>query len=170
MARPDAEIVSLRGNVDTRLRKAQSEDYDAIVLAAAGLARLGLEAHVTERLPLDVMLPAPGQGALAIHCRADDDTIHDLLSDLHDAGTWAAVTAERAFLSGLGGGCSVPVAAYGQIIRGELVLQGLVAATDGSQTVRVMGNDDPAQAEALGDRLAQEAIAKGAARLLEAVA
>lgn len=170
IARPDAEVVPLRGNVDTRLRKAQTADYDAVVLAAAGLARLGLEDHVAERLPLDVMLPAPGQAALGIHCRAGDTAMLDLLAGIHDDETWAAVTAERAFLAGLGGGCSLPVAAYGQTIGGELVLQGLVAATDGSRAVRVMGNDDPTRAAALGERLAQEAIAKGAAQLLEGVA
>jgi hydroxymethylbilane synthase len=167
LARQGTQVVPLRGNVDTRLRKAQTEDYDAIILAAAGLERLGLEDHVTERLPLGMMLPAPGQGSLGIHCRADDSSVLNLLAELHDAKTWAAVAAERAFLAGLGGGCSVPVAAYGQILSGELTLQGLVAAIDGSRVVRVMGNDDPANAEGLGESLAQQAIAKGASDLLE---
>src|SRR5512138_3891486 len=114
--RPDVHPESLRGNVDTRIRKAREGQYDAIILAGAGLTRLGLEKHVTEWLSLDVMLPAPGQGALAVQCRADDRTTLNLLASLEDESTRKAVTAERAFLSGLGGGCSVPVAAYGRLI------------------------------------------------------
>src|SRR5581483_9585692 len=110
--RPDLRTAPLRGNVDTRLRKALDGQYDAIILAGAGLTRLGLDSHVTEWLPLDVMLPAPGQGALAVQCRADDEETLALLSKLEDDSTRNAVTAERAFLQGLGGGCSVPVAAY----------------------------------------------------------
>src|SRR5215211_5526977 len=100
--RPDLTILPLRGNVDTRLRKVLNGEYDAIVLAAAGLTRLGLEAHITETLPLDMMLPAPGQGALAVQCRADDEETLRLLTAIHDPLTYAAVSAERAFLSGLG--------------------------------------------------------------------
>src|SRR5919108_5788245 len=110
-ARPDLKIESLRGNVDTRLRKALEGQYDAILLAGAGLTRLGLGSQVTEWLPLDVMLPAPGQGALAVQCRSTDETTLGLLSALEDESTRRAVTAERAFLSRLGGGCAVPVAA-----------------------------------------------------------
>jgi hydroxymethylbilane synthase len=112
--RPDVTTQSLRGNVDTRLRKALEGQYDAIILAGAGLTRLGLDGHITEWLSLDVMLPAPGQGALAVQCRADDQTTLSLLAALEDDSTRKAVTAERAFLSGLGGGCSVPVAAYAE--------------------------------------------------------
>lgn len=170
LARPDAEIVSLRGNVDTRIRKAQTETYDAIVLAEAGVKRLGLEQHIVERLSHDVMLPAPGQGALAIHCRADDDEILGLLESIHNWKAAAAVTAERAFLAGLGGGCSLPVGAHGAVYSGELALRGAVIAIDGSHVVRVMGNDQPDSAEALGTRLAEDALRKGAAELLERVA
>jgi hydroxymethylbilane synthase len=170
LARPDADIVPIRGNVDTRLRKAGTGDYDGVVLAAAGLARLGLEAHITERLPLEVMLPAPGQGALAVHCRADDEAILGLLADIHNVDTWAAVSAERAFLAGLGGGCSVPVGAYAQVSDGELALQGLIASVDGRQAVRVRRSGDPANPEDLGASLAGEAIEQGAASLLESVA
>ena len=113
--RPDLKTESLRGNVDTRLRKALDGQYDAIILAGAGLTRLGLEQRVTEWIPLDVMLPAPGQGALAVQCRADDQTTLSLLAALEDGSTRKCVTAERAFLSGLGGGCSVPVAAYAEV-------------------------------------------------------
>jgi hydroxymethylbilane synthase len=98
-ARPDAHILPIRGNVDTRLHKAVSDDYDAVVLASAGLARLGLEEHITQQLSLDIMLPAPAQGALAVQCRADDETTLTLLRRIHHQPTWAAVTAERAFLT-----------------------------------------------------------------------
>src|SRR5512133_972092 len=132
--RPDLHTEPLRGNVDTRVRKALDGQYDAIILAGAGLTRLGLEKHVTEWLSLDVMLPAPGQGALAVQCRADDQTTLSLLAALEDESTRKAVTAERAFLSGLGGGCAVPVAAYAQVIGSQspvIKLEGLVISEDG---------------------------------------
>src|SRR5512134_1037358 len=115
-ARPDLKTQSLRGNVDTRLRKALEGQYDAIILAGAGLTRLGLDQHVTEWLPLEVMLPAPGQGALAVQCRAADQTTLGLLAALEDESVRKAVTAERAFLQALGGGCAVPVAAYATVV------------------------------------------------------
>ena len=167
-ARPDLKIESLRGNVDTRLRKALDGQYDAIILAGAGLTRLGLDQHVTEWIPLDVMLPAPGQGALAIQCRADDQTILSLLAALEDDSTRKAVTAERAFLSGLGGGCAVPVAAHAESgIRNDelgITLRGVVASPDGENIIRVEGyGNNPLE---LGKRLADEAIAQGAQKLL----
>ncbi|OGO78037.1 MAG: hydroxymethylbilane synthase [Chloroflexi bacterium RIFOXYD12_FULL_57_15] len=167
-ARPDLKIESLRGNVDTRLRKALDGQYDAIILAGAGLTRLGLDQHVTEWIPLDVMLPAPGQGALAIQCRADDQTILSLLAALEDDSTRKAVTAERAFLSGLGGGCAVPVAAHAELgIRNDelgITLRGVVASPDGENIIRVEGyGNNPLE---LGKRLADEAIAQGAQKLL----
>lgn len=162
--RPDLEIRDLRGNVDTRLRKVlEAGEYDAIVLAYAGLARLGLLNAVTEKLSFDDMLPAPGQGALAIQSRDDDSSA--LLAPLADANTTAAVTAERAFLAGLGGGCSLPIAAYGEVIDGEIRLRGRVSAPDGSQQIDVAlhGTD----AETLGYQLADAALASGAGALLE---
>lgn len=163
--RPDLKTESLRGNVDTRLRKALEGRYDAIILAGAGLTRLGLDHHVTEWLSLDVMLPAPGQGALAVQCRADDSTTLSLLAALEDESTRKAVTAERAFLSGLGGGCSVPVAAYANIKdQNGISLTGLVASVDGRQMIKVFG--DGSTALELGKRLAQEAIAQGASEIL----
>ena len=167
-ARPDVTTASLRGNVDTRLRKALEGQYDAIILAGAGLTRLGLEAQVTEWLSLEVMLPAPGQGALAVQCRADDEETRSLLSSLEDAATRAAVTAERQFLLGLGGGCAVPVAAYAEQInreqRLEISLTGLVISPDGKKAIRVMGQGyDPLQ---LGRQLAQQALAEGANEIL----
>jgi hydroxymethylbilane synthase len=169
IARPDARIVPLRGNVDTRLRKAASEDYDAIVLAASGLARLGLNEHIVQKLPFEVMLPAPGQGALAIQCRADDGATLALLRPIHHQPTWAAVTAERAFLTGLGGGCAVPIAAYAESNGPALRLSGLVASLDGRQVVRVNGDGSPEEPERLGHRLALEALARGANAILEGI-
>jgi hydroxymethylbilane synthase len=173
-ARPDAQIVSLRGNVDTRLRKAAGDDYDAVVLAAAGLIRLGLDQPITQWLPFEVMLPAPAQGALAVQCRAGDEAVLALLRSIHHPPTWAAVSAERAFLSGLGGGCAAPVAAYAverpAPARGgggpSLWLRGLVASLDGRQVVRVAAHGAPQETEQLGHRLAQAALAEGAAALL----
>jgi hydroxymethylbilane synthase len=160
-ARPDLDLQPLRGNVDTRLRKVEQGHYDAIVLAAAGVVRLGLEAAITEFLSFDVMLPAPGQGALAVQCRADDASTLALLRPLEHAPTRAAVQAERAFLAALGGGCAAPVAAYAVATAdGTLSLTGLVAAADGSRAVRVSGVGD--QPQALGARLAQQALGQGA--------
>jgi hydroxymethylbilane synthase len=168
--RPDVRTESLRGNVDTRLRKALDGRYDAIILAGAGLTRLGLDSHVTEWLPLDVMLPAPGQGALAVQCRADDETTLGLLSMLDDESTRQSVIAERAFLSGLGGGCAVPVAAHAEtVMQPELPgirLTGLVISEDGQTAIRVAG-EGIAPLE-LGEELAQEAIAQGAGEILAA--
>jgi hydroxymethylbilane synthase len=165
--RPDLRIQSLRGNVDTRLRKAMEGQYDAIILAGAGLTRLGLQQHVTEWLPLDIMLPAPGQGALAVQCRADDQWTLDLLATLEDESTRKAVTAERAFLRGLGGGCAVPVAAFAEIknqMSTVVTLTGLVIAEDGTKAIKVMG--ESVHALKLGNELAQQAISQGANDIL----
>jgi hydroxymethylbilane synthase len=165
-ARPDVTTASLRGNVGTRLRKALDGQYDAIVLAGAGLVRLGLDSHVTQWLPLDVMLPAPGQGALAVQCRADDEETLSLLSVLEDAPTRAAVTAERQFLFGLGGGCAVPVAAYATVSSqsSAISLNGLVTSIDGKRLIKVTGEgSDPQE---LGKRLALVSISQGANEIL----
>lgn len=168
--RPDVSTTSLRGNVDTRLRKALDGQYDAIILAGAGLTRLGLDSHVTEWLSLEVMLPAPGQGALAIQCRADDAETIGLLAALEDESTRNCVTAERAFLQGLGGGCAVPVAAFAQVEgqKSKVVsLTGLVISEDGTKVVKVTG--EGSEAIALGKELAQRAIAQGAGEILKLV-
>jgi len=164
--RTDVATASLRGNVDTRLRKALEGQYDAIILAGAGLTRLGLEENVTQWLSLDVMLPAPGQGALAVQCRADDEETLSLLAALEDAPTRAAVTAERQFLLGLGGGCAVPVAAYAAVSgqRSAISLTGLVASVDGKRLIKV--TDEGANPFDLGKQLANEAISKGASEIL----
>jgi len=152
--RPDLQIVNLRGNVDTRLRKSASAEYDAIVLAAAGIARLGLADRITEFLSFDVMLPAPGQGALAVQTRADDAATLQLLAPLDHTPTRAATTAERAFLRALGGGCQVPIAAYAESRDGVLHLRGLIASADGTRIVRGETRGNIAQAEAVGEKLA----------------
>ncbi len=163
--RPDAQIVPLRGNVDTRLNKAQSVEYDAIVLAVAGIERLGRAAEITEYLDVEIMLPDPGQGALAVEIRADDD--FPWLALIHHVPTGAAVTAERAFLRALGGGCRMPLAAYAEWREGALYLRGLVAAEDGSRVIRGALTGDSTRAEELGAQLAQKVLEQGAAELLK---
>ena len=165
--RPDVEIRSIRGNVDTRIRKVEAGEYDAALLAAAGIRRLGLESAVAEWLSPETMLPAPGQGALAVQCRADDAAILGLLADLDDAAARAETSAERAFLEALGGGCAAPVAALAVTTTTPHVrLQGLVASVDGRDVVRVRGEGDPVE---VGARLAQEALSLGADRILRNV-
>lgn len=164
--RPDFRIVSLRGNVDTRLRKAMSEDYEAVVLAAAGLHRLGHADRITEILSPDVIMPAVGQGALAVEVRADDEAAHSLVALLNDPKAQMCTRAERSFLKRLGGGCQVPIAAYGLIEDEALTLRGLVASVDGRQVVRGQKTGRPDQAEELGKALAEELLAQGARELL----
>ena len=162
--RPDLEIRPLRGNVDTRIRKAMDGEYDAIVLASAGVTRLGLESHVSQYLPLEIMLPAPGQGALAVQCRADDGETLEILAVIEDPDTRSATTAERAFLTHLGGGCSLPVAAFANADGSGIELQGLVSSTDGKTVIHCRGwGQDP---EELGQECALQAIDQGAAEIL----
>jgi len=165
--RPDVKLLELRGNVPTRLKKALAADgpYDAIVLAAAGLDRLGLAPAISERFPPERLLPAPGQGAIALQCRAQGP-VRKLVARVNHEATWAAVTAERAFLAGLEGGCAAPVAAYARLDRDKLVLHGLVASGDGRKVLRFETSGDPAGAEVLGRKLAERALAAGAAELM----
>lgn len=167
--RPDLKIIDIRGNVPTRIAKALDPNgpYDALVLARAGLERLNLLENVTEELSLDVMLPAPGQGALAIQCRDEVESLV-LLQPLNHTATWAAVTAERAFLDGLGGGCSTPVAAYGRVQGGDVHLRGRVIAVDGGRVIEVSGSAAVRSARQLGLELAQQALDQGADKLLNA--
>ena len=169
--RPDLQIKDIRGNVDTRLRKVedQSYGYDATLLALAGLQRLG-HADLPQVHPIahDVVLPAPGQGALAVQGRRNDPQTTEYLAVLDHAPTRAAVTAERAFLAGLGGGCSLPVAALGQAKNHHLEVQALVAHPDGQHIVYVnsSGSSDLTEAAALGAQLARQALTQGATALL----
>ena len=165
--RPDLDVRSIRGNVDTRISKVRAGDYDATVLAAAGVRRLGLEREVAEWLEPETMLPAPGQGALAVQCRADDDAILDLLREVDEPGARAETSAERAFLATLGAGCAAPVAARAVVTATPRVrLQGLVASVDGGDVVRVDGEGD---GPAIGEKLALEALGRGADRILAAI-
>lgn len=169
--RPDVTLVDIRGNIPTRIRKAldKAAAYDAIVLAHAGLARLGRLDVVSQVLDFDQMLPAPGQGALAIQCR-DDDSSKKLFSLLDETGTRSAVTAERSFLSGLGGGCGLPISAYATVTGNRLLLQGRVSAADGSKKIDVNGSGSLSEAWQLGQDLAQEALGEGADTLLAGIA
>lgn len=165
--RPDLQVQSIRGNVETRIRKVHDGLYDATLLAAAGVVRLGLENQISQWLPLDVMLPAPGQGALAVQCRAEDEQTLALLKPIHQADVAAAVRAERSFLFHLGGGCATPVAAYGLHKGNNLHLRGMVAALDGSRQIEVEGSGvEPWE---LGGILAEQAMQQGARDILDHV-
>lgn len=169
-ARPDLRSLSIRGNVDTRVRKAldPSGPYDAVVLARAGLERLGRLEVVTEELPLAVVLPAPGQGVLAVQCR-DDRDLKAVLAPVHHAASALATIAERAFLAGLGGGCSAPVAAYGRFENGELRLDGRVSTADGRSQIDVRWTGpcpDESAATDAGLALARQALGAGVAPFL----
>ncbi len=166
--RPDLQVMSIRGNVPTRIEKLLATDspYDAIVLAAAGLQRLELTGQISEIFDPGRMLSAAGQGALALQCRQDDNLLA-LLAPLADISTTQATAAERAFLSALAGGCSLPVAAYAQVTEGVLQLRGRVIALDGSRQIDVAGATSSLSTPAdLGARLAEEALEKGASQLL----
>ncbi len=162
------QVQDIRGNVDTRLRKMRQGEVDGVVIAAAGMFRLGLQAEITEFLPIEVMLPAAGQGALGIETLAGH-WIDDLLQPLHDPVTASAVAAERAFLAQLGGGCTVPIAVLAQCQGAELHIQGLVSTPDGSQILR-QELRGPVQASVqLGERLAVQMHASGAGAILAAL-
>jgi hydroxymethylbilane synthase len=165
--RRELDVRSIRGNVDTRVRKVHDGEFDATLLAAAGIVRLGLEDEVTEWLPLETMLPAPGQGALAVQCRAGDARFRELLAPIDDEPTRAATTAERAFLRALEAGCTAPVAAFAEPrTDGNVRLEGRVLSPDGRELVRAEGGGEPVE---VGERLAREALAAGAHRILQAI-
>lgn len=166
--RPDLVIESVRGNVDTRLRKLDEGQYDSILLAAAGLKRLGWGARIAEILPADAMCSAVGQGALAIETRSAGPGF-DAVRALDHAATHAAVAAERGVLASLGGGCQVPIGAHATVTGGRVRLLGVVASPDGTELVRAESEGAVEDAEALGRSLGEELLAKGAQRILEAV-
>jgi len=164
---PGLEVLLLRGNVETRLAKLDRGEYDAIVLATAGLTRLGLEARITAHLGADEMLPAPGQGALGIECRSDEREVIALLMLLADPATSACVRAERAVSRALGGSCTLPLAAYAIRVQGDrLRLRALVASADGKRVVRQELEGAAADPEALGNRVAEDLRRQGAAEIL----
>lgn len=162
--RPDLLVKPIRGNVDTRVRKVLDGEYDAALLAAAGVTRLGLAAHVTEWVPAEAMLPAPGQGALAVQCRTRDQETLRRLAAIDEPEIRAATEAERAFLQHLGGGCSAPIAAYARMEQGRLRMTGLVASPDGRRVVRV--EDEAEDGRGLAFRLAARALDDGAQSIL----
>lgn len=166
--RPDLRISNLRGNVDTRLRKLEEGVFEAIVLATAGLQRLGLRAPYMLPLDPERFMPAVGQGALGIECREDNYDLLVLLASLEDRNTRVCVDAERAFLAALDGGCQVPIAAYGRLADEEnLVLDGLVAETDGSVILRGSKHGTPIDSRRLGEALATELLDGGARAILK---
>lgn len=164
--RPDLVIRSLRGNVGTRLGKLDNGDYDAIILAVAGLKRLGLEDRVRQALSPEQSLPAVGQGAVGIECRLDDERTHALLAPLNHADTAVRVCAERAMNTRLEGGCQVPIGSYAELSNGEIWLRALVGAPDGSQMVRGERRGPAEDAEKLGISLAEELLNNGAREIL----
>jgi len=166
---PNLEIVSLRGNVNTRLAKLDNKNFDAILLAAAGLKRLGFESRIASLLPPEVMLPAVGQGALAIECREDDRDAIDLIAPLHHPETAACVQAERALNERLEGGCQVPIAAYSQITGGQIRLRALVGSPDGKHVIRGETTGKIDNVRQLGRDLADELLGRGAGGILDQV-
>jgi hydroxymethylbilane synthase len=164
--RRDLEMKDIRGNIDTRLRKLHESDYDAVVLAEAGLRRLGFEAQITQMLPLDIMLPAPGQGALALEIRADDEPTRRTVAQLDHPPTHAAVAAERAMLAALQGGCLGPIAALGQVEVGRLTLIGRVLGRDGVRRIEAHETATLAEAVALGRQVADALLTQGAGELI----
>jgi hydroxymethylbilane synthase len=168
-ARPDLFIIMLRGNLDTRLRKLREGQFDAIVLAAAGLRRLGWEHEITEYLDPDISLPAIGQGALGIEGRRDDQFVRSLLSSLDHAPTRTTVRAERALLHRLQGGCQVPIAAHATLAGSDVTLEGLVASVDGKEIIRDRVRGTATDPESMGIQLAERLLAGGADKILQAI-
>ena len=167
--RPDLDVRDLRGNVDTRLRKVESGEYEAVMLAKAGLDRLGWSARITETLAPEVFLPAVGQGAIAVECRLKDTEAAEVAGSLDDAETRTAIIAERALLAALHGGCQVPLGAWARIERGELVLEACVCSMDGLQYVKQRATAAPEQAAELGGHMANLLMEAGAQNILEEV-
>lgn len=168
-ARPDLHIKDLRGNVGTRLSKLDNGEYDAIILAAAGLRRLGLEARIRARLSVQQSLPAVGQGAIGIECRLDDARVRALLAPLNHADTADRVVAERAMNNRLQGGCQVPIGSYAELTGDQLYLRALVGAPDGSRLLQAEIRGPRTEAEQLGSALAEQLLDAGAGSILSAV-
>lgn len=164
--RPDLRVLNLRGNVNTRLAKLDAGEYDAILLACAGLKRLGFQERIRRSLTADISLPAIGQGAIGIECRSEDPAIHALLAPLDDAGTHCRVRAERAMNRRLNGGCQAPIAGYAELDGDTLYLRGLVGEVDGSRLITAEARAPRNQAEALGEQVAEDLLAQGADGIL----
>lgn len=166
--RPDLQVIDLRGNIDTRLAALAGDEYDAIILAGAGLIRTELRNRIDEFVDPAVLLPAPGQGALALEVRSDDDLSIEVAYAIHDMSTDDRTTAEREFLAGLGAGCMAPVGALATITGGALRLEGWVGALDGSKVIQASIEGDPAECADLGAELAEDMLGQGAAELISA--
>jgi len=164
--RPDLEVCSIRGNVDTRLRKVSSGELDGVVLAATAMLRLGWADRITEYLPLEYFLPPAGQGALGIEIRANDEEIGEIVSRLNHQPTWQSVVAERTFLSALGGGCRAPIATLGSIKGNTLKLMGMVSDASGKKILRASEEGNAATPEQLGIRLARKMLKMGASKFI----
>jgi len=164
--RPDLRILDIRGNVDTRIRKMESGEYDAVALALAGLRRLGLQDRISYTLSYDEMLPAPGQGALAVEVRADDAFTNEIAEKLNHPPTALAVSAERDFLELLGGGCNVPIAIYARVIHGALEMNALAASPDGKRVVREKASGDPEKSADICAALAERILDAGGREIL----
>lgn len=165
-ARPDLELITLRGNVDTRLRKLDEQEYDAIILAAAGLTRLGLESRITEYFSPEQSVPAVGQGIIGIECRSDDTRSIGLVRALNDSQAWQCCAAERAFAQRLEGSCQSPIAGFATLDGDQLQLHGVIGSPDGQEMYRGSHIGNVADAEAIGVRLAEELLKDGAEQLL----
>ena len=164
---PDLLIVPLRGNLETRLKKIETENLQGVILAAAGMKRLGLTEKISQYLPIETILPAVGQGALGLEIRADDNELGKVIAKLNHKSTAAEIAAERSFLRHLGGGCLLPIAAFGKLEGDKLSLEGLVAAPNGASVIRDKVRGTIAEAEELGKRLAEVIMEKGGKKLLE---
>ena len=164
--RPDLKVQSLRGNVGTRLSKLDKGDYDAVILASAGLIRLGMRERIASFIETEISLPAAGQGAVGIECRTGDERVQKLLAPLADAETTSCVLAERAMNNRLQGGCQVPIGGYAVLNGDELHLRALVGALDGSKIIRAEGKSAVKNAEVLGVRIAEQLLAQGADKIL----
>jgi len=167
--RPDFVMVPIRGNLDTRLRKLEEQGLDAIVLASAGLRRMGLADRITERIPIDICLPAIGQGVLAIETRVDRREVHEAVDFLNDPEAALLTQCERAFLGRLEGGCQVPIAAYGRLIDGDLEIEGMVASIDGKKLARQTKRGVVKEAEDLGVQLAETILSHGGDEILREI-
>jgi len=166
---PHLNIISLRGNVNTRLAKLDAGEFDAIILATAGLKRLGFDSRITQILPIDICLPAVGQGAVGIECRQDDEDTHCLIASLNHIPTQQRVTAERAMNKALNGGCQVPIAGYAEIKDQQLMMRGLVGQPDGNKVLKHHLSGHIKDAEQLGTQLANVLLSMGAGEILKQV-
>ncbi|WP_018248724.1 hydroxymethylbilane synthase [Orenia marismortui] len=164
--RPDLEVVAIRGNIDTRIKKLSSEDLDGIILAAAGLERMGWEDKITQYLDPEISLPAVGQGALALEVKRDNYSIKEVIKKINDRDTFDAIRAERAFLGYLEGSCKVPIGAYADLEGDSLVVDGMVASVDGSRLLRAKVRGLRSEAKELGVKLAKELVEQGASEIL----